>query len=45
MLQMLNLAILMFEAALLTKPEAKSALGLLLNNPDFFPFPPSCNEW
>ena len=33
-----NLAILMFESALLTTPEAKSALGLLLNNPAFFPF-------
>ena len=33
-----NLAILMFEAALLTIPEAKCALGLLLNNPAFFPF-------
>ncbi len=33
-----NLAILMFESALLTTPEAKGALGLLLNNPAFFPF-------
>lgn len=33
-----NLAILMFESALLATPEAKSALGLLLNNPAFFPF-------
>lgn len=33
-----NLAILMFEAALLATPEAKGALGLLLNNPAFFPF-------
>lgn len=33
-----NLAILMFESALWTTPEAKSALGLLLNNPAFFPF-------
>ncbi len=33
-----NLAILMFEAALLATPEAKGALGLLLNSPAFFPF-------
>lgn len=33
-----NLAILMFESALLATPEAKSALGLLLNTPAFFPF-------
>ena len=33
-----NLAILMFESALLATPEAKSALGLLLNNPALFPF-------
>ena len=33
-----NLAILMFESALLAIPEAKGALGLLLNNPAFFPF-------
>ena len=33
-----NLAILMFEAALLATPEAKGAFGLLLNNPAFFPF-------
>lgn len=33
-----NLAILMFESALLATPEAKSSLGLLLNNPAFFPF-------
>lgn len=33
-----NLAILMFESALLATPEAKSVLGLLLNNPAFFPF-------
>ena len=33
-----NLAILMFESALLATPEAKGALGLLLNNPAFFPF-------
>ncbi|WP_298068440.1 hypothetical protein [uncultured Mailhella sp.] len=33
-----NLAILMFESALLATPEAKAALGLLLNNPAFFPF-------
>jgi len=33
-----NLAILMFEAALNTTSEGKGALGLLLNNPAFFPF-------
>ncbi len=33
-----NLAILMFESALLANPEAKGALGLLLYNPAFFPF-------
>lgn len=33
-----NLAILMFESALLATPEAKGALGLFLNNPAFFPF-------
>ena len=33
-----NSAILMFESALLATPEAKGALGLLLNNPAFFPF-------
>lgn len=33
-----NLAILMFESALLATPEAKGTLGLLLNNPAFFPF-------
>lgn len=33
-----NLAILMFESALLVISEAKSALGLILNNPAFFPF-------
>jgi len=33
-----DLAILMYESALLATPEAKSALGLLLNNPAFFPF-------
>lgn len=33
-----DLAILMFESALLATPEAKGALGLLLNNPVFFPF-------
>ncbi len=34
----LDLAILMFESALLATPEASGALGLLLNNPAFFPF-------
>ena len=33
-----NLAILMFESALLATPEAKGTLGLFLNNPAFFPF-------
>lgn len=33
-----NLAILILESALLATPEAKGALGLLLNNPAFFPF-------
>lgn len=33
-----NLAILMFESALMATPEAKGALRLLLNNPAFFPF-------
>ncbi len=33
-----NLAILMFESALLVTLEAKGTLGLLLNNPAFFPF-------
>ena len=33
-----NLAILLFESALLATPEAKGALGLLINNPAFFPF-------
>ncbi|MBS3975054.1 MAG: hypothetical protein KGZ89_09355 [Actinobacteria bacterium] len=33
-----NLAIMMLESALLATPEAKGALGLLLNNPAFFPF-------
>ena len=33
-----NLAILMFESVLLATPGAKGALGLLLNNPAFFPF-------
>ncbi|MDD2661729.1 MAG: hypothetical protein PHY54_18915 [Methylococcales bacterium] len=33
-----DLAILMFESALLATPEAKVALGLLQNNPAFFPF-------
>lgn len=33
-----NLVILMFESALLASPEAKGALGLLLNSPAFFPF-------
>lgn len=33
-----NLAILMFESALLAIPDAKCVLGLLLNNPSFFPF-------
>jgi len=33
-----NLAILMLESALLITPESKGSLGLLLNNPAFFPF-------
>ena len=33
-----SLTILMFESALLANAEAKGALGLLLNNPAFFPF-------
>lgn len=33
-----NLAVLMFESALLANSEANSPLGLLLNNPAFFPF-------
>lgn len=33
-----SLAILMCESALLASPEAKGALGLILNNPAFFPF-------
>lgn len=33
-----NLAILMFEAALYATPENKGSLGLLMNNPSFFPF-------
>ena len=33
-----SVAVLMFESALLAIPEAKSPLGLLLNNPAFFPF-------
>jgi len=33
-----NLAILMFESALLATPDAKSAMGQILNNPAFFPF-------
>jgi hypothetical protein len=33
-----NLAILMFEAALHATPEGRGTLGLLLNNPAFFPF-------
>ena len=33
-----NLTILMFEAALHTTSESKGVLGLLLNNPVFFPF-------
>lgn len=33
-----NLAILMLESALLTTPEAKCAMGLLLNTPAFVPF-------
>ena len=33
-----DLAILMLESALHATPEAKGALGLLLNNPAYFPF-------
>jgi hypothetical protein len=33
-----DLAILMLESALLVTPESKGALGLLMNNPVFFPF-------
>jgi len=33
-----NLTILLLEAALHASPEGKGALGLLLNNPAFFPF-------
>lgn len=33
-----NLVILMIESALYVSPEGKGALGLLLNNPGFFPF-------
>ena len=33
-----NLAVLIFESALLATPEAQGALALLLNNPAFFPF-------
>jgi hypothetical protein len=33
-----NLAILMIESALHANPEGKGAMGLLLNNPAFFPF-------
>ena len=33
-----QVAILLIESALLANPEAKSALGLILNNPAFFPF-------
>ncbi len=33
-----ELSVLMIESALLAIPEAKSALGLLLSNPAFFPF-------
>lgn len=33
-----NLAILMFESALLAFPEGKAAFGLILSNPAFFPF-------
>ena len=34
----LDLAILMLESALLSTPSAKSALGLIVNNPAYFPF-------
>lgn len=42
-----DLAILMLESALLASPEAKGALGLLLNNPAFFPFqlPAMTGNW
>lgn len=33
-----QVVILLIESALLANPEAKSALGLILNNPAFFPF-------
>lgn len=33
-----DLAVLMLESELLATPDAKGALGLLLNNPAFFPF-------
>jgi hypothetical protein len=33
-----NLAILLFEATLHATPEGKGAMGILLNNPAFFPF-------
>jgi len=33
-----KLAVLMIDAALLAIPEGKAAMGLLLNNPAFFPF-------
>jgi hypothetical protein len=33
-----NLATLLFESMLFAIPEGKGALGLLLNNPAFFPF-------
>jgi len=34
----LNLTVLIFEAALHATPEGKATLGVLLNNPAFFPF-------
>ena len=34
----LGLAILMLESALLSTPSAKSTVGLVVNNPAFFPF-------
>ena len=34
----INVAIMMIESALLANSESKCALGLLLNNPGFFPF-------
>ena len=37
-LQEQDLAIFLLEAALHATPEGKAALGLLLNNPAFFPF-------